>query len=79
MGEPLWDRGITSGAVKALVSYAFSTFDIVRIYAWVFEWNPASMRVLEKAGFTLEGRMRKSVTKDGVTIDSLLYALVRDK
>jgi len=43
----------------------------------VFEWNPASMRVLEKAGYTLEARHRKNVTKDGETIDRLVYALVR--
>jgi RimJ/RimL family protein N-acetyltransferase len=43
----------------------------------VFEWNPASVRVLEKAGYRFEGRMSKSVTKDGKTIDELIYAMVR--
>jgi RimJ/RimL family protein N-acetyltransferase len=36
--------------------------------------NPASARVLEKAGFVLEGRLRKNVIKDGQILDSLLYA-----
>jgi RimJ/RimL family protein N-acetyltransferase len=36
--------------------------------------NPASGRVLEKAGFVLEGRLRKNVIKDGQILDSLLYA-----
>ena len=49
----------------------------MRLYAVVKEWNPASARVLEKSGFTFEGRLRKSATKDGQTIDQLLYALVR--
>ena len=57
---------------------AFATFDVCRIYATVFEWNPASARILEKAGYILEGRLRKSVTKDGRTIDQLLYARVRE-
>jgi RimJ/RimL family protein N-acetyltransferase len=35
------------------------------------------MRVLEKAGYEFESRMKKSVTKDGETIDELIYALVR--
>lgn len=47
------------------------------MYAEVFEWNPASIRMLEKAGYTFEGRLRKSVTKDGQTIDSMMYAIVR--
>jgi RimJ/RimL family protein N-acetyltransferase len=36
------------------------------------------MRVLEKAGYSLEGRLRKSVTKDGKTIDQSLYAIIQD-
>jgi RimJ/RimL family protein N-acetyltransferase len=43
----------------------------------VFEWNKPSARVLEKAGYLLEGRLRKSVTKDNRTIDEFLYAMVR--
>jgi RimJ/RimL family protein N-acetyltransferase len=67
-----------SEAVAAFTAYAFATFDLCRVYATVFEWNPASVRILEKAGYVLEGRLRKSVTKDGRTIDQLLYARVRE-
>ena len=76
LAEPFWGRGITTRAVRALTEYAFANFDLVRLYANVFEWNPASGRVLEKAGFTLEGRLRKNITKDGNTIDQFVYALV---
>ena len=41
-----------------------------------YEWNPASGRVLEKAGYVLEGRMRRSAIKDGKVIDQFLYAYV---
>ena len=40
--------------------------------------NAASARVLEKAGYLFEGRLRMSVTKDGQTIDQLMYAFTRD-
>ena len=78
LAEPYWGRGIMSEAVRAMTDFAFATFDLCRVYAEVFEWNPASMRVLEKAGYSCEGRLRKSVTKDGQTIDQVLYAIVRD-
>lgn len=78
LGEPFWGRGIMSEVVPAFTVYAFATFEVCRIYATVFEWNPASARILEKAGYVLEGRLRKSVTKDGRTIDQLLYACVRE-
>lgn len=77
LGEALWGRGIMTDAVRAMTDHAFTRFDVCRIHACVFEWNPASVRVLEKAGYACEGRQRLSVTKDGRTIDSLLYAVVR--
>ncbi len=79
LGEPYWGKGIATGAVKEIVNYAFSNFDLVRLHAFVFEWNPASARVLEKSGFKLEARLAKSVTKEGQTVDCFLYALVRDE
>lgn len=78
LGEDFWGRGITTQALKAVTNYAFENFDVCRIFANVFEWNGASARVLEKAGYTLEGRLRKSVTKNGQTIDQLMYAVIRD-
>jgi ribosomal-protein-alanine N-acetyltransferase len=61
----------------AVTEYAFSSHDLCRLFAHVFEWNHASARVLEKAGYLLEGRQRKSVTKEGQTIDQLMYATIR--
>jgi RimJ/RimL family protein N-acetyltransferase len=43
----------------------------------VFEWNPASVRVLEKAGYQLEGRLRNYIVKDGRIGDALMYAKLR--
>ena len=78
LGEPFWGQGIATRAVGAVVTWGFNTFDIVRIYASVFEWNPASCRVLEKNGFVFEGLARRSIIKDGETIDGLTYALVKN-
>jgi [ribosomal protein S5]-alanine N-acetyltransferase len=77
LGERYWGRGIMSAAVDAVVSRVFADCDIERLQASVFEWNPASMRVLEKCGFEREGILRKSVFKDGRLIDAVLYARVR--
>lgn len=77
LGEPYWGRGIATRAVAALTEHVFATTALVRLYAHVFEWNPASARVLEKAGYALEGRLRRSVLKEGQIIDQLIYARVR--
>jgi [ribosomal protein S5]-alanine N-acetyltransferase len=78
LGEEFWGRGIATEALVAVTEHAFSTYDLCRIFAHVFDWNPASARVLEKAGYEFEGRLRKSVTKDGRTIDALIYAIIRE-
>lgn len=78
LSEEHWGHGIVTEAVQALTQYAFAHFDLARIWAGVFEWNPGSMRVLEKAGFVREGVLRKAATKDGQTIDVVMYAIVRD-
>ncbi len=77
LGEPYWGRGIATAALRALTNFAFDQFDLVRIEAGVFEWNPASCRVLEKAGYVQEARLRKAVVKDGQVIDRFLYAKLR--
>jgi ribosomal-protein-alanine N-acetyltransferase len=77
LGEPFWGRGIATAALKQTTEYAFQIFALERLQATVFEWNPASERVLEKAGYKLEGRLRRSIFKDGRLADSLLYARIR--
>ncbi|MFN2383863.1 MAG: GNAT family N-acetyltransferase [Gemmatimonadota bacterium] len=78
LGRPYWGRGIMTEAVRAVTAYGFATLDVGRIFAGVFDWNPASARVLEKAGYTFEARLRRDVTKDGHTLDRLMYAVTRE-
>lgn len=77
LGRRYWGRGIATAAVCAVTDRVFATTDIVRLYAGVFAWNPASARVLEKSGYVLEGRKKSAVFKDGQLIDELLYARVK--
>jgi [ribosomal protein S5]-alanine N-acetyltransferase len=74
LGAEFWGRGIMTEAVVALTDFCFENFPLRRISAEVFANNPASARVLEKAGFTFEGRLKNHVVKDGQLLDSLLYA-----
>lgn len=77
LGEPYWGRGIMTAAVGAISDRVLADFDIARLEAAVFEWNPASMRILEKCRFAREGVLRRSIHKDGQLIDAVLYARVR--
>jgi [ribosomal protein S5]-alanine N-acetyltransferase len=76
LGEPFWGRGITSRAVAAFSPWAFERLGLTRLQANLFAANAASARVLEKAGYTFEGRAPRAAVKGGVVHDLLLYGLV---
>lgn len=76
LGERHWGRGICTDVVAAVTQYAFAQYQLTRIYALPFAHNLASCRVLEKAGYVLEGTMRRSAIKDGQICDQQLYACV---
>ncbi len=76
LGEPFWGRGITTEALVAVTRYAIETHGLTRVFAVPFAYNTASCRVLEKAGYALEGRLRRSAIKDGQIVDQLQYAFI---
>ncbi len=77
LAEPFWGKGIMSRAVAQMIDFGFKNLDINRIFARPFGSNLASQRVLEKAGFRLEGRFEKTLIKNGVYEDELIYAVRR--
>jgi RimJ/RimL family protein N-acetyltransferase len=79
IGEPFWGLGIATKALRAFTEHAFANFDIDRLEAFVYETNPASARVLEKAGYTCEGRLRKRVFKLGKVIDESIWSRLRSE
>lgn len=79
LAEPFWGKGIITQAIQEVVEHGFKTFDIVRIYARPFSTNLASQRVLEKAGFANEARLKKALYKNGEILDEIIYAKFRDE
>jgi [ribosomal protein S5]-alanine N-acetyltransferase len=74
LGEDYWGRGIGTAVIKAVTAEVFERFELTRVYAVIFPEHLASIRVLEKAGFTREGHLRQSAIKDGKIRDQLLFA-----
>ncbi len=78
LAEPFWGQGIISHAIKKVVDYAFTTFEIERVFARPFGTNTASQKVLEKNNFVLEGKFEKALFKNGAYLDELIYAIRRE-
>lgn len=74
LGRPYWGRGIMTRAVRQAVDHVFQNSDILKVFAEPFARNRASCRVLEKAGFALEGVLKCHGVKHGEILDMKLYA-----
>ena len=76
IGEPYWGLGIATKSVKLITEYGFTNLGLVRIYTGVFDFNKASQRVLEKAGFKQECIFEKSVFKNNKICDEYRFGLI---
>jgi ribosomal-protein-alanine N-acetyltransferase len=70
-------RGLASKSVILLTKYVFKKYNLKRISAMSRVKNKASSRVLEKAGYKLEGILRKNKCVDGVYLDDFIYAKLK--
>jgi len=77
IGEPFWGRGYATEAVCAVIDYGFLTLGLNRIEARHLSRNPASGRVMQKAGMRHEGRQRQHVRKNGRFEDLECYGILR--
>lgn len=75
VAEPYWGKGIAAAAIQQIVKYGFDNFDITRIYAKPFGFNVASQRVLGKCGFMLEAKLERTIYKNGVFLDEMIFGL----
>jgi len=77
LGRDYWGKGIMTDAVKKITAYGFKRLNLKRIYANVFLFNKSSARVLERAGYKLEGTHRRSIRKNGKFMDELVFAKIK--
>jgi len=79
IGEKYWNKGIATKAVKLITEYGFTELELMRIYTGIYEYNTASMRVLEKCGFIKEGIFKKAIVKNNQILDEHRYSKINPK
>jgi RimJ/RimL family protein N-acetyltransferase len=77
LARSYWGKGIMTSAVMKITAFAYGRLKLRRLYALVFTHNKASMRVLQKAGFKLEGKLIKNVSKGKILLDEYIFSRVR--
>ncbi|MDT8436199.1 MAG: GNAT family N-acetyltransferase [Gemmatimonadota bacterium] len=79
IGVPWWGRGYATEAARAVIDYGFRALSLQRIWARVLVRNPASVRVVEKAGLRHEGTLRKGLRKGNELLDHHVHAILREE
>lgn len=77
IGVPYWGQGLATEAVLGVLAWAFEQLELNRVQATHLARNPASGRVMQKAGMTCEGLHRESFRKNGRFEDIAEYAILR--
>ena len=79
IGEPFWGNGIATKAVELITEYGFDKLDLNRIYTGVFEYNTASMKVLEKNGYEKEGIFKNAILKNNKVYNEHRFCKLNEK
>lgn len=76
IGRPYWGKGYCTEAAKVIIRYGFDALKYHKIYATYMEINPASGKVMEKAGMKKEGTLIDHIHKDGKFHNLVTYGIV---
>jgi RimJ/RimL family protein N-acetyltransferase len=76
IGQPFWDRGYGTDAVRTLCRFGFREMNLQRIHLMVYDINERGRRAYEKAGFKEEGRLRRDHFVDGRYVDTIVMGLL---
>ena len=72
-------KGYAKEALNLVLEYAFNKMNLHRVEAEVIEYNTASLKLVEKFGFVLEGRLREAKYSGGKYWDILRYGLLKSE
>ncbi|WP_374077769.1 GNAT family N-acetyltransferase [Bdellovibrio bacteriovorus] len=78
VGEEFWNRGYCSEAASTVIDFAFKRLQLRKITSRHMAHNPASGKVMQKAGMTQEGYLKMDFNKDGRWVDMVVYGITNE-
>jgi len=81
LARKYWGRGLATEALRVLLNHGFKKFKFKKIYARVYQPNIRSIKLLERIGFKLEGRLRKQKRYrfGKKRLDELIYGILPEE
>ena len=74
-----WNKGYGTEALALIIEHGFATLNLNRIFLRVYENNPRAARSYEKAGLSIEGRLRQGHYDNGKYFDVLIMSILRSE
>ncbi len=79
ISKDYWGKGLTSEVAKEIIKFGFEKMNLVRIQARCDVENIGSARVMEKAGMSFEGIIRKGIFVKGMHRDLKMYSILKEE
>ncbi|KHE71871.1 GNAT family N-acetyltransferase [Halobacillus sp. BBL2006] len=79
VGKPYWSKGYATEAAKRLVKFGFEELNLNRIWAAAMTGNPASSKVMQKAGLSYEGTLKQDMLHRGEFKDIAVYGMIKEE
>jgi len=79
ISKEYWGKGLTTEVAKEIIEFGFEEMDLVRIQARCDVENIGSARVMEKAGMSFEGIIRKGICVKGKHPDLKMYSILKEE
>jgi RimJ/RimL family protein N-acetyltransferase len=79
LAREYWGRGLAKESLQLMLQLAFQTLGLSKVTSSVMHKNVRSYKLLEGAGFRLEGRQRRQILRNGEWYDELLYGLLKEE
>lgn len=73
-----WGKGYGTDAMRLILGYAFRELNLRRVSLGVFAYNERAIRSYEKAGFEVEGRVRKGIAREGQHWDMIVMGALKE-
>jgi len=77
IGEEYWGNGYATEALEAIIEFAFTEKGYHKVWGRFFAANPASGKVMQKAGMVKEGVLEEHIIKEGKYHDLVLYGIIK--
>ena len=78
IGKKYWGHGMMTEALKAVLDFCFTQAGFQNVRARYASLNPASGRVMEKAGMSYLKTIRNGVERKGYLADLIYYQISRE-